>query len=246
MVINKSIINNQSGQIAWAVIIGFMVSAGSMYMMQNNDLAIKDYTRLNQTVKLSIMGFSTIEKIKMGLAGNLTGCTLPNINAFHNLQSANYETLTWPANETDLASIPNCLIGTLDKATISSINLKVFSKGKPNTDSLHADIGINLTIQGKNGGKFNRSTSVNLSVASLANFGLIQTSQSAALPLFVIPASPKPFGNFLSKTISNVKVQVFAKTFIRNEGDLPISNLVKGAQITYLSPVYTRSKNNSW
>ena len=66
MVINKSIINNQSGQIAWAVIIGFMVSAGSMYMMQNNDLAIKDYTRLNQTVKLSIMGFSTIEKIKMG------------------------------------------------------------------------------------------------------------------------------------------------------------------------------------
>ena len=144
MVIKKTILNNQSGQIVWAVIIGFMVASGSMYMMQNNDLALKDYTRLNQTVKLSILGFTTIEKIKMGLAGNLTNCTLPDINAFRNLLSANYETLKWPANETDLASIPTCLISTIDKATISTINLKVYAKGPANKDSLHADIGIKL------------------------------------------------------------------------------------------------------
>ena len=233
MLSKKNLINNQCGQMAWAVLIGIMVLSGTMYMMQNNVLAINDYSRLNQTVNLSILGYSTIEKIKMALAGNLPACANEQgIKDFRNLQKSGYETLKWPTNET---VVPDCLFNSEEKKLISSINIKVFSKGLANTQSLHADIGIGLTLQGKMGVKFNRSTSINLSVASLANFGLIQTSQTTSIPLFDLPTSSLP--------TNTTKVQVFAKTFIRYGGNLPIENLVSSPQVTYLSPVYTKSKN---
>lgn len=240
----KDCINNQSGQIIWAVLVGFMVIVGSLFLFQNSALSTKNYARFNKQVRISIIGFSLIEKIKMGLAGHYSDCSAVEVaflssklDQFRKFDDADYENHNW--KETNLTVIPDCFISSQDKLLIGSLRLSIQANGKPNFDSLHSSIGIELELFGKKlissssgggapqyvqDGKFLRILSVNLSVSSLAQFGLIFTKSSDFYDI-----------------APDAEVHVYTKSYFNDTNPLEMGSLLSNNRVKYFSPLFSRA-----
>lgn len=223
----KKILNNQSGQLLLAMGLGVVVIAGSLYMWKSVNLSQKSYKRQNEKVELKIIAFNILERTKNALAGK-TNCPAGTFNQFRDFRAQQTASST-SSKFNNLNSIPTCLIATEEKAQLAQIDLEITTVEKPNPDILQAGIQISVDITSKDKkSSFRKHQIANLSVASLASFGVMQTSQTMTTPLFKID--------------QGVNAHIYARTFLRSNANVPL-NFIYNENVSYQRPLFLKSQS---
>lgn len=220
----KNFLNNQDGQLAMVFAIGIVVFGSMFYMWKNVNLSQKTYQKQNKKFAIEIIGLNILERTKNSIAGK-DNCMSSQLEVFRNFKA---QQLTKASqNFTNLNSVAACLITPEEKAQLSKINFEITTVDKPNIDLLQSNVSLSLEIVSKDKGSIYRKHLVtNLTVASLASFGIIQAAPDLQKPLFV--TSPTTF------------VHIYSRTFIRSNFNIDIMNLY-GKNIFYKLPVFIKS-----
>lgn len=225
----KRILHNQSGQLLLAMGIGVAVLGGCLYMWQHVNLSQQSYKRQNEKVELKIIAFNILERTKNAVAGK-TNCQSASFNKFRDFktqQSAATTTLKF----SNLNSIPSCLILPEEKEQLSLANLELTTVEKPNPDILQAGIQLSLDIMSKDKkSTFRKHQMTNLSVASLASFGIMQASGTMSSPLFNVNPG--------------VNAHIYARTFIRSSSNVLLNHLYS-ENVSYQRPIFLKAQSVS-
>lgn len=220
----KRILKNQNGQLVAVLAIGVVVFGSMFYMWKHVNLSQKSYQKQNDKVELEIISINILERVKNALAGK-TNCLTGDLRKFKNLKSQQIKKES--QQYTNLQTISNCLIPMDEKAMLSKINLEINTADIPNPDLLQTNLQISLEILSKDKkSSLKRHRNVNLTVASLASFGIMQTSPNFVSPLIAIDPG--------------ATAHIYSRTFIRSDQNVNINNLYL-KNVFYKMPIFIKA-----